>query len=231
MRFLIIALLLAGAYFILRSLYRQSPQLMYRWLGIIAGAGLIALVITGRAHWLAAVAGAILPFLGKAMLVLRWLPFLPLLRRVLGGNTMRLKTAWLKVTMDRATGALDGAVLQGEFKGRQLGQLSIPELQQLLQACSSDPQSVSLLRAYLQRCRSDWQESSSTGSRASDDDGFASGTMSVDTAARILGIPPHASNDDIRDAHRRLMQKLHPDRGGNDYLTQKINQARDTLLH
>ena len=229
MRFLIIALLLIGAYFILRTLYRQSPQLMYRWLGIIAGTGLIILVLTGRAHWLVAVAGGILPFLGKLMVLWRWLPFVNQARRVLGGNTMRLQTAWLKVAVNRSTGTLDGEVLQGEFKGRNLAQLSIQELQRLLQECSSDPQSASLLRAYLQRSRPEWGESSDGAEQAQDDD-FATGTMSVNTAARILGVAPNASEEKVRAAHRSLMQKLHPDRGGNDYLTQKINQARDTLL-
>ncbi len=59
--------------------------------------------------------------------------------------------------------------------------------------------------------------------------------MSTNEALDILGLTGDLTKGEItqvmiQDAHRRLIQKLHPDRGGNDYLAAKINQARDFLL-
>ena len=57
--------------------------------------------------------------------------------------------------------------------------------------------------------------------------------MDVREAMDTLGLKGDEqtlTREDIIGAHRKLMQKLHPDRGGNDYLAAKVNEAKELLL-
>ena len=54
--------------------------------------------------------------------------------------------------------------------------------------------------------------------------------MSREEAFDILGLQKDASKDQIIDAHKRLVQKLHPDKGGSDHLAAQLNKAKDFLL-
>jgi len=55
-------------------------------------------------------------------------------------------------------------------------------------------------------------------------------TMSIDEAIDVLGLNIDYTREEVTQAHRRMMQKNHPDRGGSDYLAAQINTAKDVLL-
>ena len=56
------------------------------------------------------------------------------------------------------------------------------------------------------------------------------GNMSLEEASRLLCVDATALAATIADAHRRLIQKVHPDAGGSAERAAKVNQARDVLL-
>lgn len=68
------------------------------------------------------------------------------------------------------------------------------------------------------------------GAGASGGSAQADGQMTLTQAREILGLEENPSRDEIIEAHRRLMQKLHPDRGGTTYLAQQLNEAKRVLL-
>lgn len=149
----------------------------------------------------------------------------------------RVRTAWLEMSLNHASGEMSGMVLRGTHTGRSLDGLPEPLLFELLGECADDDDSVRVLEAYLdRRFGPGWRHRASAHASGG---GPEAGSpprreprtdMSVDEAYAILGLKPGASPDEIRAAHRKLMLLNHPDRGGSDWLAAKINRARQVLL-
>ena len=54
--------------------------------------------------------------------------------------------------------------------------------------------------------------------------------MPAAEARALLGVAPGAGLDEIREAHRRLIARVHPDAGGSAELATRVNAARDALI-
>ncbi|GIX30679.1 MAG: hypothetical protein KatS3mg124_1151 [Porticoccaceae bacterium] len=198
----------------------ERRRLLWRWLPLAVFALVLLAAVTGRIHWIGAAAAALWP-LGR--LLLDWLPRLAplaaLARRRLRPSTVR--TAGLEITFDFARGTASGRVLAGPHAGAPLEALDREALaEQLAWFRARDRTSALLLGAYLvQRGILEGGQRPTEGS-----------SLTEQQAREILGVDPGASREAIVEAHRRLIQKLHPDRGGNAYLAALVNAARDRLL-
>jgi hypothetical protein len=135
------------------------------------------------------------------------------------------RTAFLEAWIDHATGDVGGSVLQGRFVGRTLDGLADAELLELHGECARDAESLRVLEAYLdRRLGSAWRRAEEPPPRNPRVD------MSRQEALSVLGLAEGASSDEIRAAHRRLIQRVHPDVGGSADLAARINRAKDVLL-
>ena len=101
------------------------------------------------------------------------------------------------------------------------------QVAQLFSECIEDADSRQVLQAYIERMHPDWEGNDLSREGAQRDEGTVE--MSRAVALEILGLPGDATFDEIVSAHRSLMRKMHPDKGGSDYLAKKINRAKEVL--
>jgi hypothetical protein len=235
---------------IIRILLRRS-SLDFKKLGRNAVVALIGvlflfLLMTGRLSWIFALAAAAVPALYRLLPLIRYVPILRNLYRRYqarqgpgnagagpAGQSSSVQSDYLRMTLNHDSGEMDGEILQGQFQGQRLQALSLTQLLALLQEVQQDQDSLSLLVAFLDRHHEDWREQADAAhdTYGQDTSRQAAGSeMTKQEAYEILGLPEHADEKDVIQAHRRLMQKLHPDHGGSTYLAAKINLAKDVLL-
>lgn len=236
-RLILIIAIVAGLWIIYhlgrQKVKRQGRGALIKPVLFVLAGLLILAAITGKAHLLFALVGAAIPFIGRLTPLLRFWPMLRQLhsryKKTPGnGNQSNARTAWLAMTLDHDSGEIDGKILCGAFAGRTLSSLNLDELKQFYADCQQhDVEALRLLNTYIQREHAGEWDPANTGNEQT---AYASGDMRVADAWEILGLPAGASRKDIIDTHRRLMSKLHPDKGGSNYLASQINQAKDLLL-
>ena len=150
------------------------------------------------------------------------------------GQASRVKTAFFDMELDHSTGEMDGFVCAGGFDGARLSSLEPSDLKSLYEEISShtsiDNDSLSLLETYLDSVLPSWREDFHVDSDTGHGSTPRAGTITEEEAYEILGLGRDADIAAIKEAHRRLMLKLHPDRGGSTFLAAKINEAKDVLL-
>ena len=242
------ALLIGGALllllvFLARGFVGLNPAVLARATRLAAGVGLTALtvflLIRGNVPF--AIVSA-----GFALLAFGYSPGnIPVFGRVFGGlfggifsglghpsapppgQTSDVESAWLRMTLDHESGGLEGMVLQGPFKGRNLEDLTLDDLRSLLgELRVADAQSAALLETWLDRRHgAAWREEPAEPAGPA-----GQSALTEAEAAEVLGLGASATEEEIRAAHRELMKKLHPDQGGSTWFAAKANAARDLLL-
>ncbi|QKC83824.1 DnaJ domain-containing protein [Mesorhizobium sp. NZP2077] len=146
------------------------------------------------------------------------------------GKRSTVRTAALEMELDHNTGGLEGLVLAGRHDGKMLGAMGLAELQRLYRELSGDAESRQLLETYLDGRFPVWRKNTETNGGEGLGVAPGPGAMTKQEAYKILGLEAGAAAADVRKAHRRLMQRLHPDIGGTSFLAARINEAKDVLL-
>ena len=232
---LLAGLLLAGRWFTTADPKTLIKVLKWLLFGVI-GAVALFFVFTGRLAWAFFALPALIPWFMRARQAHRmYKTFSRMASGARGsagtggaGQSSDVETRVLRMALDHATGQMTGEVLEGDYAGRALDSMSVNELVDLLKTCRAEDQpSAQVLETYINRIHPDWRQATQDDGKGA---GSGAGPMTRARALEILGLGEGAGEQEIKDAHRRLISGLHPDRGGSTYLAAQINRAKDVLL-
>lgn len=226
----------------IRTLKREQKKKVVAKAGLLTFiTTLIFLTITGKLYILAALGTGLVIFVKRLFPFLRYFPFLKGLYQKAkdtpnsgASQQSTVETSLLRMTLDHESGEVDGELLATVSEGKYLSEFGLKELISLyIIAKKQYPDSIEVLATYLDRkYGSDWRGSANAGdgSEESGQDSRDSNEMTTIEAYAVLGLEDNATEEEVIAAHRKLVLKLHPDRGGSNYLAAKINEAKDLLV-
>jgi hypothetical protein len=190
-----------------------------------AVAGLVGVMLAFKGRWDFAI---VLVSLSGWLLGLR----LPAIFDPIGrARKSELRTPALHLTIDMGTGAVEAKVMAGTYAGKALARLQGDELIVLARELARvDPSGLNLIIQDLDRRAPGWRQHVQFDTAAGQGAAAGSAEMREEEAYQILGLEPGASEEAIRAAHRALIGRIHPDRGGSTHLAALVNRAKDIAL-
>ncbi|KAF0231021.1 MAG: heat shock protein DnaJ domain-containing [Beijerinckiaceae bacterium] len=201
----------------------QLSPLTRKLVGAVAGGAGILLALKGRIDFaivLISLSAWLLGFKLPAM-------FDPIGR----ARRSEIHTRALTVLIDLGTGDLDAQITAGTYAGRTLGKLGPQELIAFAREMAAlDPQGLNLVAQDLDRRSPGWRQHVQFDAAAGNGAAASQSEMRDEEAYQVLGLEPGASEEAIRAAHRALIARFHPDRGGSTYLAAMVNRAKDIAL-
>jgi len=206
-----------------RKVGENLPPLARKGLGAVLGLLGALLAMRGRPDF-----GILLISIGGWLLGLR----LPAALDPVGrARRSEIRTAMLLIAIDLGDGTVFSRVIAGRFSGQALVDVPdalLPEL--VSELARKDQPGLALLAPELDRRAPGWREHVQFDADSGRGGGRRGGEMRKEEAYQILGLEADADETAIRAAHRHLISRLHPDRGGSTHLAALVNRAKDVAL-